>query len=263
MSPMPQVITLKRHGACGSIVLDRPQKKNALNRQLLLELRQSLEDFQLQKSVRAVVLTGAGDTFCSGLDLQEMHETSKEEQPFGQWGEDAQLYRSVLNTILDCPKPIIAAVNGVALGAGAALVLACDITLGCKRATIGFPEPRRGIVSGLAAPLLQFRIGGSRAGYLLTTCEPLDAERAEQWGLFHELHDESLLWARGNELANQIANSPHEAVQLTKKMLNETVGESLRSQLASGAAASAAARTTEVAEEGIAAFVQKRPPSWP
>jgi enoyl-CoA hydratase/carnithine racemase len=260
---MAHVISLKRHGACGSIILDRPEKKNALNRELLLELRQGVQDFQQQKSVRAIVLMSSSDVFCAGLDLHEMHETSKEEQPFGQWGEDAQLYRSVLNTILDCPKPIIAAVNGPALGAGAVLVLACDIVLASKQATLGFPEPRRGIVSGLASPLLQFRLGGSRASYLLTTCEPIEAERALQWGAFHELLDDTLLWARGNELANQVALSSQEAVQLTKKMLNETVGEHLRTQLASGAAASATARTTEAAEEGIAAFVQKRPPTWP
>lgn len=260
---MEPVVNLKKHGACGTIILNRPARRNALNRETLTQLRQAFDDFHQEKKVRAILLIGSGDAFCSGSDLTEIRETFDDEESMTRWHEDAVLYRGLLKDMLHFPKPIIAAVNGPAVGAGAALVLASDIVIACDSATFGFPEPRRGVVSGLAAPLLQFRVGGGRSSYLLLTTQLIDAARAADWGLYHEVVNANLLWARGAELANTIAESAHEAIQLTKKMLNETVGDHLSAQLASGAAASATSRTTEAAEEGVRAFLDKRPPLWP
>lgn len=260
---MEPLVKLKRHGACGTIILNRPEKRNALSRETIQRIRQAIDDFHQEKAVRALLLTGSGEAFCSGLDLSEMRETLQEDDNMAQWHEDAVAYRGLLNDILLFPKPVISAVNGPALGAGAALVLASDIVIASDGAMFGFPEPRRGIVSGLAAPLLQFRIGGGRTSYLLLTAEPVAAQQAFEWGVYHELVAPDLLWARGSELSESISASAHEAIQLTKKTLNETVGEQLSAQLASGAAASAASRTTEAAQEGIRAFLDKRPPLWP
>jgi len=251
------------HQQAGTIILNRPEKRNALSRALLSELTEALGDLHMQRSVRAVILTGAGSAFCAGMDLAEMLETSKQEDAQARWYEDAEQYRDVLQALLDFPKPIIAAVNGPALAGGAGLMLACDIVVAGQAAKFGLPEPKRGLVAGVVSPLLVFRAGAGQAGYLLLTSQIIDAVEANRIGLFHEVVKDDLVWARAVEVAGLCAQGARESLQLTKRMLNETIGEQLRTQLASGAAASATARTTEAAAEGLSAFLEKREPKWP
>jgi enoyl-CoA hydratase/carnithine racemase len=114
----------------------------------------------------------------------------------------------------------------------------------------------------LVAPLLYFRAGGSVAARLLLTGDVVDAESAQRMGIFQELVEHDLLWARAHALAGVVAQSAPESIQLTKRMLNETIGEHLGVWLSAGAAASATARTTEAAVEGLSAFLEKRAPEW-
>jgi methylglutaconyl-CoA hydratase len=179
-----------------------------------------------------------------------------------QWHNDAVQYRDLIEVMLRFPKPIIAAVNGPAVAGGAGLALASDLVIGTPESTFGLPEPRRGIVAGLVSPLLVFRVGASHAANLLLTARSIDAAEAFRIGLFHELAPGELVWARAQELAGEIARCAPEAILLTKRMLNETIGEHLGTLLASGAAASATARTTDAAREGLAAFFEKREPQW-
>ncbi len=164
--------------------------------------------------------------------------------------------------MLRFPKPLIAAVNGPAVAGGAGLVLACDIVVAANDARFGFPEPRRGIVAGLVAPLLVFRIGGGQAAHLLLTGNLIDAQEAFRIGVFHQLVTHEHTWLRAVEVAGECAACAPESLLLTKKLLNETIGEHLGTQLAAGAAASATSRTTEAAAEGLAAFLEKRAPKW-
>jgi enoyl-CoA hydratase/carnithine racemase len=115
----------------------------------------------------------------------------------------------------------------------------------------------------MVSPLLTFRIGGGQAAKLLLTAEPIEAAEAHRIGLYHEIVSNEMNWARAQEVAGICAKSAGEALQLTKKLLNETIGENIFSLLFSGAAASATARTTEAAAEGLAAFLEKREPNWP
>lgn len=257
------LVRIHVHQHAGTIILNRPEKRNALSRQMIAEIAQAFEDLHQERRVRAVVLTGAGPAFCAGMDLGEMLQTSKSDNPHVQWHSDAVIYRDLILQMLRFPKPIIAALNGPAIAGGAGLVLASDLILAADNATFGLPEPRRGIVAGLVAPLVYFRLGGSQAARLLLSAEPIDAAEAHRIGLFHELTKADLLWPRANELAEQCARSAPEALQLTKRMLNETIGEPLTTLLAAGAAVSATARTTEAAAEGLAAFIEKREPNWP
>jgi len=247
----------------GTIILNRPEKRNALSRSMIDGLAQAFDDLHRQKSIQAVILTGAGSAFCSGMDLREMHETSLVDDPLDQWRADAEQYRDLVETMLRFPKPIVAAVGGPAAAGGAGLVLASDIVVASREATFALPEPRRGLVAGIVSPLLAFRAGAGRAAYLLLTARTIDAEEARRMGLFHELVDNDKVWARAVELAAECGKSAPQALQLTKRMLNEAIGEPLWSQLAAGAAASATARTTDSAAEGMAAFIEKREPRWP
>jgi methylglutaconyl-CoA hydratase len=257
------IVQVKVHDHVGTIILNRPDRRNAITRQMLADLLQAFEDLHGQKKVRAVVLTGAGSAFCAGMDLGEMQETAKADNALAMWHHDAVAYRDVVEYMLRFPKPIIAAVNGPAVAGGAGFVLAADIVVAAKTAKFGLPEPLRGLVAGLVAPLLAFRVGGGMAAYLLLSTEILEADAAHQRGIFHELVEPDLVWAKAAAVAGQCARSAPEALQLTKKMLYETIGEHVFSQLSAGAAASATARTTEAAAEGLAAFLEKREPVWP
>lgn len=262
MSNPSPLVKVHVHESTGTLILNRPEKRNALTRALMAELAQAFDDLRCERRVRTVVLAGSGTAFCAGMDLNEMQETAKSVDAQQQWLEDATAYRDLLETMLRLPKPIIATVGGPAIAGGAGLVLACDIVLASPEAKFGLPEPKRGIVAGLVAPLLSFRLGGGRAAYLLMSAQTVSAEFAHQMGVFHELHPGEQLWPRAHELAGEIAQCAPEAMLLTKRMLNETIGEGLETQLAAGAAVSATARTTDAAAEGLAAFLEKREPKF-
>lgn len=262
MSNPSPLVKVHVHESTGTLILNRPEKRNALTRALMAELMQGLEDLRCERRVRTVVLAGSGTAFCAGMDLNEMQETAKSPNAQEMWREDAAAYRDLLETMLRLPKPIVATVGGPALAGGAGLVLACDIVLAAPEAKFGLPEPKRGIVAGLVTPLLAFRLGAGRAAYLLMSAQTIAAEMAQQMGVYHELHPGEKLWPRAHQLAGEIAQCAPEAMLLTKRMLNETIGEVLDTQLAAGAAVSATARTTDSAAEGLAAFLEKREPKF-
>jgi methylglutaconyl-CoA hydratase len=259
---MEPVVKIQVHDHAATVTLNRPDKRNALSRELLTELHQALADLHQERRVRGVILIGAGKAFCAGMDLAEMLATNEHEDRQAQWQADSELYHNLIEAMLRFPKPLVAAVNGAAVAGGAGLVMACDLVVAAEEATFGFPEPRRGIVAGMVAPLLAFRIGGSQAGFLLLTGQVISAHHGHRLGLFHEVVDADKVWARAHQLVGEIAKCAPQALQMTKKLLNETIGEQLLSQLAAGAAVSAASRTTEAAAEGLAAFSEKREPKW-
>lgn len=257
------LVNLRVDGNAGTIILNRPDKRNALSRNLLAEIDQAFEDFHREKRVRAVILTGAGSAFCAGMDLSEMLATHDSPEALSQWQQDATQYRDLVERMLLFPKPIIAAVNGPAMAGGMGLVLASDIVVSADTAHFGLPEPRRGLVAGVVSPLLTFRIGCGQAAHLLLTAKSIGAVEAHRIGLVHELVMGDQVWARAKEIADDCCKSAAEALQLTKRMLNENIGENLTTLLSAGAAISATARTTEAAREGLAAFLEKREPKWP
>jgi methylglutaconyl-CoA hydratase len=246
----------------GTIVLNRPDHGNALTRAMLDHLLEAIDDLYYEKRVRAIILTGAGVNFSTGFDVAELHASQQSPEPEEHWGAEAADFRDLLARILEVTKPVIAAVNGPALGAGAALVAAADLVVAGHDATFGLPDARHGMVAGLAAPLVCFRIGAGHAARLLLTGSPIPAAEAYRLGLFHEVVVTDKVWARAMELSKDCAAGAPEAIQLTKRLLNETLGESLSTQLSSGAVMAATARTTEAADEGIAALAEGRRPQW-
>ena len=254
----------KVNGPVGTIVLDRPGRRNALTRAMLAQLSEALGDLHLEKRVRAIVLTGAGSAFCAGMDVHEMHAaaTLPDQEKQQDWGDTADAYRELVSQMIELPKPIIASVNGPAVAGGAGLVLASDVVVAAPAAHFGLPDPRHGLVAGIVAPLLAFRVGGGTATRLLLTSSLFPAEEAHRLGIYHELIDEPRLWARCVQLGEECAAGAPEAVQLSKRLLYETIGEHLSTQLSVGAAMSATSRTTEAAQEGLSAFVEKRRPVW-
>ena len=143
---MGDFVQVKVRVPSGTIVLNRPEKRNALSRRGLEQLSQAFHDLHQERRVRAVILTGSGTAFCSGLDLAEIQESRQHDNALQQWHEDAVQYKDLLEQMLLFPKPIIAAVNGPAVAGGAGLVLAADIVVAAPEARFGLPEPRRQVV---------------------------------------------------------------------------------------------------------------------
>jgi len=256
------LIEVKVTDCAGTIIINRPDHGNRLTRQMLEQISEAIDDLYLEKKVRAIILTGAGDAFCEGFDWQEMQIDADDPRGAERWGDDAAAWRDLLLRMLEITKPIIASVHGPALSAGAGLVLASDIVVASEDASFGLPDPRYGLVAGVAAPLLCHRLGAGHAARLLLTSTSIDAQESHRLGVFHELVATEKVWARAMDLARECAAGAPEAIQLTKRLLNETVGEQLETQLAVGAVMQATSFTTEAAQEGLAAYAEQRPPQW-
>lgn len=258
----PEQLRIRRDDPSGTIILDRPGCSNALSRRLIKELMVALEDLRQVRSVRAVILIGSGDVFSAGTDLKELEGQLADDDSRHLWAEDTERLRQLLVQMLNYPKPIIAAINGPVCGTGMALALACDLVVASQSATFSLPEAKRGLVATQTLPLLSFRVGASTAAYLAFTGQTLDAPAAHRLGLVHELTTADLVWVRAQELAKVCASGARESLQLSKQILNETIGETLETYHAVAAAYAATARTTETAKEGVQAFLEKRPPRW-
>ena len=265
------LVEVKVIDCAGTIIINRADHGNRLTRSMVGQLSDAIDDLYREKAVRAIILTGAGETFCAGIDL---HELGVRDTPSAsasmdnlrvaqqRWGDDAAAFRDLIVHMLEISKPIIASVNGPALSAGAGLVAASDIVVASESASFGVPDPHFGLVAGVVAPLVCHRVATGLASRLLLTGVTLGATEAHRLGLFHELVDPLKAWVRAMELAHLCAAGAPEAMQLTKRLLNETVGEHLPTQLAVGAALQATSCTTEAAQDGIAAFLEQRPPQW-
>ena len=255
-------VTVRIDKPSATLILHRPDRGNSINRTLALAFQEALDDLQLEKRVKAVTITGSGNSFCTGSDLDEIRLIQNSEDEVQRWLEESTRISELLKTLLRFPKPIIAAVNGPALGTGLAVALACDFAISSPNARFGLPEIHRGLTSGLALPLMNFRLGAAATAELAMRGQMIDAEEAHRIGLIREIVDHDQLWAKSMEITRQIALGSPAAIALTKRVLNETVGESMISQISAAAAALATMRTTESAAEGIQAFFEKRPPIW-
>ena len=255
-------VQVRKDPPSGTVILNRPDKHNAISREMVDMLQQAFEDLHQERTVRAVILTGTGTTFCSGTDLVQLRETMDSTDAIKVWHDDAMAMRRLIETMLRYPKPIIAAINGPVVGIGLALMLACDLVIADRDASLVLPEAKRGLVPGLTTPLLAFRVGTAHSSRMLFTGENVSSDTAISTGLFHEAVTSDLVWARSQQAAQNLAVGARESWQLTKKMLNETVGEMLFVQLSIAAANMASARTTDAAKEGVQAFLEKRDPDW-
>lgn len=262
MIAIPDSVKVRKDLPSGTIIISREGTRNALSRDVVTKLQQAFEDFHGEKNVKALILTGSGSAFCSGSDLKELHDTNQQTDSEQIWQDDVDQLLSLIETMLRYPKPIICGVNGATCGSGCALVLAADMVVASNKASLCLPESQLGLVAGIAMPLLAFRIGAGRTASLALSGKKMEADECLSSGIFHESVSDELVWARAQELANLVANGSHLSHLNSKQLINETIGETLFTQLTIGAAKTAAVRTTDLAKEGIAAFVEKRKPDF-
>ncbi|MFI7410631.1 enoyl-CoA hydratase/isomerase family protein [Streptomyces sp. NPDC049627] len=241
------------------ITLNRPEALNAITPDQRDRIIQLLADASADPGVRAVVLTGAGRGFCAGADLRGGSATAGERVP----GEVARTIRlgaqRLIAAVLDCEKPVIAAVNGTAAGLGAHLAFACDLVLAAESAKFIEVFVRRGLVpDGGGAYLLPRLIGPQRAKELMFFGDALTAPDAERLGLVNRVVPEGELAKAAREWAERLATGPTRALALTKQLVNASLDTDRTTAFAAEAAAQEINMTTEDAREGVASFVERR-----
>ena len=164
--------------------------------------------------------------------------------------------------MLRFPKPIIAALNGPAIGSAAALALAADFIIASDQATLQIPEVQRGLAGGCAVTMLNFRCGAAAAARFALTGQPISAEMAAELGLIHDIVKADLVWARAHQLAEELSSTSSQSIQITKRLLNESLADQLETQLQVSGAMTATARSTSHARLGIESFLNKQSPEW-
>jgi len=245
-----------REGAVLTITLNRPDVLNAFNAELHRGFAAALRDAR-DGGVRAVVITGAGRGFCVGQDLTEFREVDDVAAHLR-----ATYHRNVL-AIRALEKPVIAAVNGAAAGAGMSLACACDLRIAADSATFVPAFINIGLIPDSGGSYFVTRIlGPARAFEWLASGKRLTAAEAHAWGLVSEVTEAAARPARAAEVGAQLADLPTRGVGMTKRLLDHAVTASLEDQLEREAQLQAAATRTEDFKEGVAAFLEKRPPRF-
>jgi 2-(1,2-epoxy-1,2-dihydrophenyl)acetyl-CoA isomerase len=246
-----------RDGAVLTITLNRPDVLNAFNSAMHRGLAAALKDAR-DGGVRAVVITGAGRGFCVGQDLTEFREAP------GDIGSRLRgNYHPNIRAIRALEKPVIAAVNGAAAGAGMSLACSCDLRIAADAATFVPAFINIGLIPDSGGSYFVTRIlGPARAFEWLASGKRLTAAEAHAWGLVSEVVENDALPTRAAELAAQLADLPTRAVGMTKRLLDHAVTATLDEQLEREAQLQTAATQTEDFREGVAAFLEKRPPRF-
>jgi methylglutaconyl-CoA hydratase len=242
------------------LTLNRPDRRNALSRRLIAAMTEAFDRVCDDAAARCVILTGAGNAFCAGMDLAELQESlaaGGEQSPV--W-EDALRLATLYDRIYTLPKPTIAAVNGAAVAGGAGLVSVCDLALAVPEARFGYPEVRRGLVAAMVMPHLLRHVGERMARHLLLTGELIDAEEACRTGFINAVVPAEQLLSRALNWAHSVAEGGPNALARTKELLHGFSHQAM--SLEEAAKASAAPRLTEECRQGLEAFFNKRPAPW-
>lgn len=253
-------IELKIENNIAFIALNRPDVFNSFNREMALLLQNVLDHCQTDANVRAIVLTGNGKAFCAGQDLKEV--TSPELNPgFRKILEEH--YNPIIQRIRTIEKPIIAAVNGVAAGAGANIALACDIVVATENASFIQAFSKIGLVPDSAGTFFLPRlIGFQKASALMLLGDKVTATEAAQMGMIFKVFNEENFKEEVNKLAVTLAQMPTKALGLTKRLLNQSMNNNLDQQLAMESDLQIEASSSNDYIEGVTAFVEKRKPEF-
>jgi methylglutaconyl-CoA hydratase len=239
----------ERDGDVLRVTLSRPERRNAFDAELIAEL---LDTFSEVGDARAVVLAGEGQSFCAGADVE--WQRSSIELSYEENVEDYRRLYRMLQAIYRCPAPVVGRIQGFALGGGSGLVCCTDIAIAAPDAMFGFSEVRLGIIPAVISPMVLARIGASAARRYILTGERIDAETALRIGLVHELA-EDLDGAADRVVADILAGGPI-AVREAKRLVLEPGDEE------DLLARAAERRTSAEGQEGLRAFLEKRPPAW-
>jgi len=261
--PAYQTITLEtipgKGGTIALIALNRPEKRNALSATMIAELMGALDRVESGQE-RVAMITGAGKAFCAGMDLDALKALAAQSPEENL--ADARRTAGLFRRLWSFPKPLIAAVNGAALGGGAGIATLCDFTFAVPEAKLGYTEVRIGFIPALVSVFLERQVGEKLARDLFLTGRILDAAEAKAMGLVTKIVPaEELLSAARERASTLLANSPG-AITATKRLLIRAAEADVDRRIELAVAASAAIRSTADFREGLSAFLEKRQPRW-
>jgi methylglutaconyl-CoA hydratase len=256
-------VNVMRDGAVAHVTLSRPEVRNAFNAELIADLHDAFATLAVEppEALRAVVLAGEGAAFCAGADVAWMRASvalSVEDNE-----ADARRMAEMLATIDACPVPVVARVHGAALGGGMGLCAVADIALAASDTVFGFTETKLGILPAVISPFVIARIGEGQARALFPTGERFDAERALRIGLVHEvLADEPALDERVAAVVGELLSAGPVAARAAKAIIRDQRGLSAGEKRSLTVEAIARLRVSPEGQEGLTAYLDKRPASW-
>ena len=243
-----------------TITLARPERRNALTAVMIEELTHAFHAFAEDAASLVLIVTGAGEAFCSGLDLEELQKMAAQTEAAQQESSDA--IAAMMRTLYEIPKPTIAAVNGAAVAGGMGLATICDFTYAVAEAKFGYPEVKIGFIPAIVSAFLRRQVGEKQASDLLLSGRLILAAEAAAMGLVTRVVDAAMLMPAVEELAASLVKNSPTSLRATKKLLREQGAAQLGTDLAVAAQANAAMRRTSDFAEGLDAFLQKRKPRW-
>ena len=252
---MPVILVEKQTPQVTLVTLNRPERRNALTVELMTELTAAIEEATADASQRVLILRGAGVAFCTGLDLKEAAELDKAHA-------SAEMVAKTLVTLSQTRLITIAMVHRAAMAGGAGIMSACDFVIAAEGTKIGYPEVRRGLVAGLVMTFLRRQLRERDLRELLLTSEPIDAKRAQEIGLVNRVVPPNELENAAQTIAAAILKGAPAAVANSKRLIEELWSSSVAEDVALALRHHIQARESDEAKEGIAAFLEKRPPEW-
>jgi len=256
----PKYLTLRREGPVAFVTLARPEVRNAFNAALIAELHESFELLAADENVRTIVLAGEGKAFCGGADVNWMR--SSLELNLKENLEDARALSRMYRAIDGVPKVVIGRIQGAALGGGSGLAAVCDVAIAAESAFFGFTEVKLGILPAVISPFVLAKIGASHARALALTGERFDARRALAIGLVHEVVPDEALDAAVARVVTEVLGASPTGVAAAKLLFAQVAAATYDGTLELTAAAIAAQRTSPEGQDGLRAFLEKRPAGW-
>jgi len=249
-----ETIVTKKEAPIGWIYLNRPDKLNAINQQLIKELRESIDNFLIDQEVKVIVITGNGKAFCAGADISEF----KTLNGYTAW-QFAKSGRELIDYIENSPKPTIAMINGYALGGGLEIALACDIRIAAEEAQLGLPEINLGIYPGFGGTQRLIRIiGKGKALEMMLTGDRIPAKEAERFGLVNKVVPLKDLEQETRNFALKLAEKPPISMTLIKLLVNQGLDIPELAGLNMESLGWGVVFSTEDQKEGVNAFLEKR-----
>ncbi len=251
-------IIIEKKDRIGVLKVNRPEKLNAVDIETILEIESAMQKFNQEKEILVIIITGEGKSFVSGSDISKLVQMDSLKAR-----EYSQIGQRVLSFIENMEKPVIAAVNGYALGSGCELCMACDIRIASEKAKFGQPEVKLGLIPGHAGTQRLARlVGVGKAKELIFTGDIISAQEAEQIGLVNKVVALDALMDEAMNLARKIIEQGTTAVRLAKTVINRGIDANITTANSYETEVFGILFSTEEAREGMNAFLEKRKPNW-
>src|SRR5215475_11270220 len=252
-------LLLEDHDPVTKITFNRPDKRNAISAKMICDILTALDEIDKTKA-RVVIITGAGSSFCAGMDLEMLSALAQQTPQENQ--EDSRRMARMFRRIWSFPKPLIAAVNGHALAGGCGIATLCDFTIAVPEAKFGYTEVKIGFLPAIVSVFLTRQIGDKRARDLLLTGRLVETKEAKDLGMITEIVPADQLMHRAEELSEQLIAASPSSLTRAKRLLTSAAAASVDADLERAVLENARIRCTPDFKEGLASFLEKRKPVW-